>query len=84
MDLFPHNRQAYDAACRLLAETGKAAVIPTFADQSEIPVWAADAIYSLSAVGILTPTGDRITPADTVTRAQAAQMLSALMQYREE
>ena len=63
---------------------GKAAVIPTFADQSEIPVWAADAIYSLSAVGILTPTGDRITPADTVTRAQAAQMLSALMRYREE
>lgn len=63
---------------------GKAAVIPTFADKSEIPVWAADAIYSLSAVGILTPTGDRITPKDAVTRAQAAQMLSALMRYREE
>ena len=63
---------------------GKAAVIPTFADKSEIPVWAADAIYSLSAVGILTPTGDRITPTDAVTRAQAAQMLSSLMRYREE
>ena len=63
---------------------GKAAVLPTFADGSEIPVWAADAVYSLSAVGILTPTGDRITPTDTVTRAQAAQMLSALIRYREE
>lgn len=37
MDLFPHNRQAYDAACRLLAETGKAAVIhPTGTGKSFI------------------------------------------------
>lgn len=62
---------------------GKAAVTPTFADQSEIPVWAADAIYSLSAVGILTPSGGKITPTDFVTRAQAAQMLAALIRFRE-
>ena len=62
---------------------GKAAVMPTFADRSEIPVWAADAIYSLSAVGILTPTGGKITPTDPVTRAQAAQMLAALIRFRE-
>ena len=37
MELFPHNRQAYDAACRLLAETGKASVIhPTGTGKSFI------------------------------------------------
>lgn len=61
---------------------GKAAVIPTFTDKSDIPVWAADAIYSLNAVGILTPTGGQIAPSQPVTRAEAAVMLSSLMRYR--
>lgn len=63
---------------------GKAAVIPTFTDRSDIPVWAADAIYSLNAVGILTPVNGQIAPTQAVTRAEAAQLLSALLQYRGE
>lgn len=63
---------------------GKAAVIPTFTDRGDIPVWAADAIYSLNAVGILTPTNGQIAPTQTVTRAEAARLLSALLQYRGE
>ena len=63
---------------------GKAAVIPTFTDKSDIPVWAADAIYSLSAVGILTSSNGQIAPTQAVTRAEAAQMLAALIRYRGE
>lgn len=56
-------------------------VIPTFADGSEIPVWASDAIYSLNSVGILTETDGCIAPTSRVTRADTAKMLSAMMQY---
>lgn len=66
-----------------IIEPGKPTVIPTFTDQGEIPVWAADAIYSLSAAGILCSTGGQIAPTEKVTRAQTAQMLTSLMAYRE-
>ena len=57
------------------------AVTPTFADQSEIPVWASEAIYSLNAAGIMSETDGYIAPTANITRAQTAQMLSAAMQY---
>ena len=60
-----------------------AAVIPTFADHSEIPVWAADAIYSLNAAGILVPTDGCISAGSTVNREQTAQILAAVMEYQE-
>lgn len=66
-----------------ITEPGKAAVVPTFTDRSEIPVWAVDAIDSLNAVGILQSTDGQIAPTGCVTRVQAAQMLTALMQYLE-
>lgn len=66
-----------------ITEPGKAAVVPTFTDRSEIPVWAVDAIDSLNAVGILQSTDGQIAPGGCVTRVQAAQMLIALMQYLE-
>lgn len=59
------------------------AVTPTFADTSEIPVWARDAIYSLNAVGIMGTAQGYITPTATITRAQTAQMLAAVMEYVE-
>lgn len=60
-----------------------AAVIPTFADHSEIPVWAADAIYSLNAAGILVPTDGYISAGSTVTREHTAQILAAVMEYEK-
>ena len=57
------------------------AVIPTFADTSEIPVWATEAIYSLNAAGIMTGQGGYISPTAKITRAQTAQMLAAAMAY---
>lgn len=57
------------------------AVTPTFADTSEIPVWATEAIYSLNAAGIMTGQGGYISPVAKLTRAQTAQMLAAAMAY---
>ena len=60
-----------------------ARVIPVFADHSEIPVWAADAIFSLHAIGVMTSTDGYISPVDPLTRAEAAMLLSKVMQYSE-
>lgn len=56
-------------------------VMPTFADQSEIPVWAREAIYSLNAAGILNGTDGYIAPTSRLTREQTAEMLAAVMAY---
>ena len=56
-------------------------VTPTFADESDIPAWAAQSIYSLNAAGIMNGQGGYITPAAPVTRAQSAQMLAATLRY---
>ena len=71
------------AAVMLSAMMGleDATVIPTFADASEIPAWAKDAIYSLHAVGIMQSDEGAISPTDTLTRAQAAKMLAGVMAY---
>lgn len=66
-----------------LVELSDVAVTPTFADNSEIPVWAQDAIYSLSAAGIMNSDQGYISPTATLTRAQTAQMLAAVMEYVE-
>ena len=64
-------------------EISDAAVTPTFADNSEIPVWAQDAIYALSAAGIMNSNQGYISPTAKLTRAQTAQMLAAVMEYEE-
>ncbi len=58
-------------------------VTPTFADRSEIPVWASEAIYSLNAAGIMNSQAGYISPTAKITRAQTAQMLTAAMEYVE-
>ncbi|MBQ8431541.1 MAG: S-layer homology domain-containing protein [Clostridia bacterium] len=57
------------------------AVTPTFADGSEIPVWASEAIYSLNAAGIMTSEDGYISATAKLTREQTAQLLAAVMQY---
>lgn len=56
-------------------------VTPTFADNSDIPVWAVDAIYSLNAAGIFSPEQGYVAPTAKLTRAQTAKMLAAVMAY---
>ena len=57
------------------------AVTPTFADGSDIPTWAVEAVYSLNAAGIMNGQDGYITPSAAVTRAQSAQMLAATLRY---
>ena len=64
-----------------LVEADVAAVVPTFADEAEIPVWAREAIYSLTSVGILSASDGYISASAALTRAEAAKMLAAAMAY---
>ena len=58
------------------------AVLPTFADSSDIPVWARDAIGTLYAAGIFDTAEDGGMDASApLTRAQAACALYEMMQY---
>ncbi|MBQ8351303.1 MAG: S-layer homology domain-containing protein [Clostridia bacterium] len=57
-------------------------VLPTVADASDIPGWARDAIYALYDAEIFTVTEDGAMAANaTMTRADTAAALYALMQY---
>jgi uncharacterized protein (DUF2126 family) len=69
---------------RMLQEDGEipVATVPTFADGDEIPAWASEAMQTLALRGILSGINGAISPGAVVTRADAACMLSALMQYR--
>ncbi len=62
--------------------TTDVAVVPTFSDHGEIPVWASDAVYSLYSVGILTASDGRISATAKLTREQTAMMLCAVRMYR--
>ncbi len=59
-------------------------VKPTFSDKNDIPAWAHDAIYALSNLGILEGINGEFAATSSITRAQTAQMLYALMQYIEQ
>ena len=67
-----------------LLDLEAAPALAVFADHSEIPVWAADAMYSLNAVGIMTSTDGYIAPDSAVTRGQTAQLLKAVMAYLDD
>ena len=64
-----------------LLKPASATVVPVFADTSEIPVWAKEAVFSLNAAGILTSTEGHIAPSAVVTRAQTAELLTAVLRY---
>lgn len=60
------------------------ASLPTLSDASDIPAWAAEAVYALCDAGILAPNGDGCIEARAdLTRAEAADALYALMQYAD-
>lgn len=60
----------------------KQTALTTFADSNEIPEWAKSAITSLTEIGILTKTDGKISPNAPLTRAQTAQILMSLLEYR--
>lgn len=56
-------------------------VLPTFKDASEIPAWAAPAVYSLNSIGVMSTTDGNIAPTASLTRADAAILLTNLINY---
>lgn len=58
-------------------------VIPVFADDSQIPVWARDAMYALNAVGILSAERGYLTPTEPLRRDQTADLLANVMRFVE-
>ncbi len=63
---------------RRMVDVKEAQLTPAFADSSDIPTWASEAISTLSCMGVMTPTSGAISPNEMVTRGQTAMMLAAL------
>lgn len=64
-------------------EVEKPVILPVFADSSELPFWASDAIYSMNSMGVLSMIDGYASPEATVTRGDAAQMLEAVINLYE-
>ncbi|MBO5682696.1 MAG: S-layer homology domain-containing protein, partial [Clostridia bacterium] len=59
------------------------AVTPVFADSSDIPVFARGAVASLSFMGVLSDDGGSIMASADLTRGDAAEILSRIIQLGE-
>lgn len=59
-------------------------VLPVFSDKKDIPTWASDAVYILADLGIMRSEKGAIAPLSPLTRADAAQMLCALLEYLDK
>ena len=69
---------------RRMVDADEAELTPAFADASDIPAWASEAISTLSSLGVMTPTSGAISPNEQVTRGQTAMMLAALQRVVKE
>ena len=72
-----------DSILTLDREVEKPVILPVFADSSELPFWASDAIYSMNSMGVLSMIDGYASPEATVTRGDAAQMLEAVINLYE-
>jgi len=60
-------------------ETLRPIILPVFADSSDLPSWASDAIYSMNSIGVLKSMDGYASPEDIVTRGEAAEMFEAVI-----
>lgn len=67
--------------CAILGEESSG-VIPTFADDAEIPVCAEESLYTLNILGVMDATDGYISPASLLTREQAALVLQAVTKLK--
>lgn len=73
------------AAMAALAMEKEAAAAAEYSDMAEASPWAAEYIAVVSENGIMSGKGDSLfCPKDTLTRAEAAVILSRLIDFREE
>lgn len=64
-----------------MIDVSDARVVAVFADHSQIPVWASDALYSLHAVGILNDVDGCISATEKMTREACASMVFLAREY---
>lgn len=57
----------------------KPTVLPTFADSGEMPSWASDAIYTMTALGVFDGVNGYASPNSIVTRGEAACMFEEVI-----
>lgn len=57
-------------------------ITPVFSDSADIPVWAHASVYSLSYMGILEGSGGSISATSTVSRGDAAEILSNFIEVK--
>ncbi len=62
--------------------------LPVFADADAIPAWSTAAMYALHSAGILSGSADsagasRLNPTGTLDRAQTAQILTMVLDYKQ-
>ena len=63
-----------------LLELSEPQMKPYFEDAGDIPAWAETALYTLNSASIINGTGDgHIIPNSVITRAQGAQIFSAIL-----
>ena len=58
-------------------------VAPSFSDSGEIPAWAASSVYSLTSAGIMSSDGGRISPLSSITRGDAAVILTNMVNLKD-
>jgi hypothetical protein len=63
---------------RRMVDAEDAERMPAFADASDIPAWASEAISTLSSLGVIEASGGHISPNTELTRGETAMMLAAL------
>ena len=70
----------YEAAAMLyqMCEVGLPVISPVLVDSNTVPSWAKEAVYAMTAAGILDGKSGYIAADSPVTREQAAQMLYKL------
>ncbi len=75
-----------EAACILanMIDAPTPTVTLGFSDASDIPAWAAPSIYSLNYMGILNASNGSIAPLSKLTRADTAEILTALMNSQKK
>ncbi len=69
---------------RRMVDAEDAELTPAFADASDIPAWASEAISTLSSLGVIEASGGHISPNTELTRGETAMMLSALGRLMKE
>ncbi len=56
---------------------------PVFADADDVPAWAASSLSNLCALGVFAQTDNKIEPMSTLTRGDAAVILSNFIEVRK-